>query len=99
MRSKGSHFVVKSWTLTLLRPVLKVMSIDIPSVNLYVGIFSLSNCDQPNFFLNDAEAGEQNETPNAENTFQNTTLVSVSGEEFAPNPVMSYFSYLSSFNF
>lgn len=34
-------------------------------------------------FLNDTEAGEQNETPDADNTFQNTTLVSVSGEESA----------------
>lgn len=48
-------------------------------------------------FPKNTEAGEQNEIPEAENTFQNTTLVSVSGEEL--NPIMSYFSYLPSSNY
>lgn len=59
----------------------------------------MSNYDSPSF-LNDPETGgEQIETPPEENTFQNTTLVSVSGEEFAFNLVVSYFSYLPSANF
>lgn len=48
------------------------------------------------YFFIATETGEQNESPDGENTFQSPTLISVSGEESASNPVMSYFSVLPS---